>query len=70
MSVQSCAVCGCTNDAACTWFEVMGDGRTERFACYWVKPDLCSECAPATRQAPAEPQPLLYDAAGAPLVFK
>lgn len=38
-SVQGtkCRVCGCTEEKACP------DG------CYWVEPDLCSQCAPAAR---------------------
>jgi hypothetical protein len=33
--VQSCRVCGCTEDRAC-------EG-----GCYWIEPDLCSACAKA-----------------------
>jgi hypothetical protein len=57
-----CKVCGCTDAEACV-FEWDGEHHT----CYWIKPDLCSECAD---DAGAEPEPLLYDAHGAPLVMR
>lgn len=31
--VRACRVCGCTDDRACPG------------GCYWVEPDLCSQCA-------------------------
>lgn len=34
----SCRVCGCTDWAACH--------NTFRQPCYWVEPDLCSQCQP------------------------
>lgn len=36
----TCRKCGCTESAACMTTEFGG-------ACFWVKPDLCSGCAPA-----------------------
>lgn len=33
---RSCRFCGCTDLNAC----IDGDGH----ACYWVAPDVCSEC--------------------------
>lgn len=34
--VATCRVCGCTNETPCE------DG------CWWIEPDLCSSCRPAT----------------------
>jgi hypothetical protein len=64
--LKVCHVCGCTDGAPCTWFEVLGDGSTRRMACSWVAYNLCSECEPRG----AAPAPLLYDAGGLPLVFR
>lgn len=37
----ACRVCGCTEDRGCT------------FGCYWVEPDLCSQCVRSTGGKPA-----------------
>lgn len=76
MEQQTCRVCGCTDDRACTYFMVMGDGSTQQFACSWIKPGLCSECGPRSEfliegpERERKPEPLLYDAGGVPLVFR
>lgn len=65
-----CRMCGCTDSQACTWFEIR-DGRHVQCACWWVEPDLCSECVvPAEGPELPPPEPLLVDAAGRPLVFR
>jgi hypothetical protein len=61
-----CRVCGCTDSAACTWSEVLGDGQTVQRACSWAADDLCSECVGFVPHEQA-PEPLLYDAAGRPV---
>lgn len=78
---MTCKVCGCTDEQACVWFEVLGDGRSIERRCSWAAPSLCSECAAAPVPAyfrdgkltvdddVEAPRPLLYDAHGAPLVF-
>lgn len=35
MSAGTCRSCGCTDERACSG------------GCYWVEPDLCSQCAAA-----------------------
>jgi hypothetical protein len=60
VSVRSCRVCGCTDEEACLYIWEDGEPHT----CYWVEPDLCSECA--TPDAGDEPA-LLYDAYGVPV---
>jgi hypothetical protein len=59
---------------ACTWFQPK-DGVSVPCTCYWVEADLCSACVtPAnglTSDAPAPPpEPLLFDAAGRPTVYR
>jgi len=65
---RACRVCGCTDDQACVWFEVRGDGSSIERRCSWTAPDLCSECSEC--EAPDDVEPLLYDAHGAPLVLR
>jgi hypothetical protein len=45
--VQSCRVCGCTEDDCSGCIE-----KTSR-PCYWVEKDLCSACVPSKRKAGA-----------------
>jgi protein gp37 len=47
---QTCRVCGCTNNNAC--IDDFGDG------CYWVEPDLCSECV--AKPVPEGDRPVKY----------
>ena len=61
---QVCRGCGCSDPDPCN---INPDPFTDPIACSWVEPDLCSGCLPAEA---AEPQPLLYDAGGRPLVFR
>lgn len=61
-----CRVCGCTDGSPCMWVEDLGGGAGEQKMCSWVEPGLCSECAPPDET----PTPLLFDAHGAPLVFR
>ncbi len=75
--LETCRVCGCTELQACTWFEVLGDGRTTQHACHWVVPGLCSACAQPTpaelasfMEAEPPSEPLLVDHAGRPLVLR
>jgi len=35
--IQVCGICGCTDEDAC-----IDEGG---WPCWWVQPDLCSECA-------------------------
>jgi len=62
-----CEVCGCTDDNPCVGFLPVGDGPSQEVTCSWVAPGLCSGCAPPELETP---EPLLFDASGAPLVFK
>lgn len=39
--MSTCRVCGCDDEHACIGF--FGP-------CYWVEPDLCSECAQLTEE--------------------
>ena len=36
-TIQTCKICGCTNDDPC-YHEALG-------MCWWIKADLCSHCA-------------------------
>lgn len=60
-----CRVCGCTDEEACVWSEVLPGAGAVELRCSWVEPDLCSECVDAGDVEPAAP--LLYDAFGRPL---
>ena len=40
--VRTCVVCGCTEARACV---------SNGVPCHWVKPNLCSACAPKAREA-------------------
>lgn len=43
LPIASCRVCGCTDTRAC--INEQGD------SCYWVEPDLCSQCGVAGSSA-------------------
>lgn len=36
--IQTCRICGCTDDDCSQCIEKTGD------ACYWIEDDLCSAC--------------------------
>lgn len=69
---MTCKGCGCTDERACI------DGETGD-TCTWVGPELCSFCYEqaadnfpelAESLAEPEPSPLLFDAFGAPAVWR
>lgn len=43
--IQTCRVCGCTDDKACPG------------GCYWVEDDLCSQCHEKAQEQPSEETP-------------
>jgi hypothetical protein len=63
----ACRGCGCTDDQACVWFEVLGDGRTIERRCTWAAPGVCSECVDVAGVDQGAAEPLLYDAYGVPV---